>query len=327
MSRPVISIIIPVYNSEGFLNKCLDSVLSQSFSEWECILVDDGSKDSSGIICDEYASRDSRFHVIHKENGGVSSARNRGIDEATGEWMFFSDSDDALEKDALRLLIGHTSDDIDLVMGGYVVESHFGGIKATAIKEADKLITVEQALTEMYLPTDFSYQGYLWCKLFRTSLVKRFPLKFDPAIYFNEDRLFIVEYLCKTSKSVAYFTQSVYRYVDRPTGAMGALMKSYNPKFATDFTAYVRMYETLVQRKVSPIILTYAKNGIVESFSTNMRFMEQFNMFDNESYILMKQEIKRVGLSAYYLKHSFKTAVANVLRLYSPKTVIKMKNK
>lgn len=96
-----ISIIIPVYNAERFLRRCLNSVLNQSYSNWECIIVDDGSKDSSPAICDEYVKTDSRFKVIHKENGGVSRARNTGLSLVVGEWVTFVDSDDELALDAL----------------------------------------------------------------------------------------------------------------------------------------------------------------------------------------------------------------------------------
>ena len=94
MSNPKISVIIPVYNAESTLRRCVDSVLAQTFTDFECLLINDGSKDKSGEICDEYAIRDSRVRVFHKENGGVSSARNVGLDNATGEWIAFVDSDD-----------------------------------------------------------------------------------------------------------------------------------------------------------------------------------------------------------------------------------------
>ena len=94
MSNPKISVIIPVYNAESTLRRCVDSFLAQTFTDFECLLINDGSKDRSGEICDEYVARDSRVKVFHKENGGVSSARNVGLDNATGEWIAFVDSDD-----------------------------------------------------------------------------------------------------------------------------------------------------------------------------------------------------------------------------------------
>lgn len=100
-----ISIIVPVYNEEKHLNRCVDSVLNQTYSELELLLIDDGSTDSSGAICDEYAQKDSRVRVFHEKNGGVSKARNLGISKANAEWIMFLDSDDYLIKDALDVLI------------------------------------------------------------------------------------------------------------------------------------------------------------------------------------------------------------------------------
>ena len=91
---PIMSVIVPVYNTEQYLHRCIDSILTQTYTDFELLLIDDGSKDKSGDICDEYALKDSRIRVFHKENGGVSSARNLGLDNAAGEWITFVDSDD-----------------------------------------------------------------------------------------------------------------------------------------------------------------------------------------------------------------------------------------
>ena len=102
MSNPKISVIIPVYNAESTLRRCVDSVLAQTFTDFECLLINDGSKDKSGEICDEYARKDSRVRVFHKENGGVSSARNVGLDNARCEWITFVDSDDYFQQGFLE---------------------------------------------------------------------------------------------------------------------------------------------------------------------------------------------------------------------------------
>ena len=99
-----ISVIVPVYNVEKFIKRCLDSIINQTTKDLEIILVNDGSTDNSGKICDEYAKLDNRITVIHKENGGISSARNIGLDVATGEWIAFVDSDDYIEKDMYEVL-------------------------------------------------------------------------------------------------------------------------------------------------------------------------------------------------------------------------------
>ena len=100
---PKVSIIVPVYNAEKYLRECLDSIISQIFTDWECILVDDGSPDNSGEICNEYAKDDSRFRVFHVQNGGVSRARNIGLDNMSSEWVMFVDSDDAIAENTLEI--------------------------------------------------------------------------------------------------------------------------------------------------------------------------------------------------------------------------------
>lgn len=119
MCEEMISIIIPVYKCAPYLRQCLDSILAQDYEAWEAILVDDGSTDSSAAIIDEYAMRDSRFRIVHKENGGVSNTRNVGMDISQGEWMTFVDGDDQLAPGALSFYASLTSPETDLVMAGY----------------------------------------------------------------------------------------------------------------------------------------------------------------------------------------------------------------
>lgn len=113
MEKCLISIVIPVYNAEKYLRQCLDSIISLTYDNWECLLVDDGSKDGSPAICDEYVAKDSRFQVFHKENGGVSSARNMGLDNSNGQWICFVDADDYLSPNYLNDI---GNDNIDLIL-------------------------------------------------------------------------------------------------------------------------------------------------------------------------------------------------------------------
>ena len=161
MNNPAISIIIPVYNAENYLRRCIESVLSQSFTDFELILMDDGSKDKSPQICDEYASQDTRVQVIHKANGGVSAARNDGLDIAKGEYVTFIDSDDWVEREYLQSLYDKRS--LDFVIGSFINEPSG---KQRKINEytfiGDKL---KDYITKTYLS-----DGYPWGKLFETSL-------------------------------------------------------------------------------------------------------------------------------------------------------------
>ena len=116
----MISIIVPVYNTEKYLDRCIQSILAQTYTDFELLLVDDGSTDSSGAICDKYAEQDSRIRVFHKANGGASSARNMGLDNAIGEWVCFVDSDDSLTRDAVEILCANCNNGADIVIANTV---------------------------------------------------------------------------------------------------------------------------------------------------------------------------------------------------------------
>ena len=113
---PTISVIVPVYNTEQYLHRCIDSVLAQTYKDFELLLIDDGSTDSSGAICDEYAAKDARVKVFHKENGGVSSARRIGVEQSHGEFIYFVDSDDAILPDTLEMMCNYMTNGVDVVV-------------------------------------------------------------------------------------------------------------------------------------------------------------------------------------------------------------------
>ena len=143
---PIVSIIIPIYNvKEKYLRKCIESAIDQTLKEIEIILIDDGSQDKCGEICDEYADKDGRIKVIHKENGGVSSARNRGLEQAVGEYIMFVDADDYMELDATRTCVGFREKySADFLCFGYYQdekpEKGFSFVKFLTPKEAAKVV-------------------------------------------------------------------------------------------------------------------------------------------------------------------------------------------
>ena len=129
---PFFSIIIPAYNVAPYLRECLNSVLAQTFTDWEAICVDDGSTDGSGTILDEYAAKDSRFRVFHQSNAGVSAARNKALDEAHGEWFLFLDGDDILRFDRLELFVPDIrSDKYDGILVHLYIPTWSGGASST----------------------------------------------------------------------------------------------------------------------------------------------------------------------------------------------------
>lgn len=214
MSEIKVSIIIPVYKAEKLLCRCLDSVLAQSFPDWECILVDDGSPDSSGAILDEYAARDTRFKVIHKENGGVSSARNAGLDMAQGEWICFIDADDWVEKHYLSILL---HGDADMVCCGFSMTSG-----KTYVPENRSLSFSDIAKELKWLANREPTLGVPWCKLFKRRIIVENKLRFDVKMRLGEDSLFVATYL-RYCNSLDFLAEPLYCY----DGVWGGDPKKY----------------------------------------------------------------------------------------------------
>ena len=177
----LLTIIIPVYNTAPYLPDCLTSILGQTFSDFELLLINDGSTDGSGTICDEYAKKDNRIRVFHKGNGGVSSARNLGLDNARGEWIYFVDSDDELLPGGLQTLVDGICDDVDIVGGGY---ERFGP-NGELLEAVDERVTTALSKEETLLivsndrPKYYSDLGYRWMGMFRSSVVRSHHLRFD----------------------------------------------------------------------------------------------------------------------------------------------------
>lgn len=222
MDKNRISIIIPVYNAEDYLDRCLKSILSQGFDSFEVILVDDGSTDSSSLICDRYSATDSRFRTIHKKNGGVSSARNAGIDLAKGEYLMFVDSDDALLPDALASLYNGLNGE-DAVIGGY--KSYQNDVP---INEICPLSTSSYSTERM---EDFFDRNIIkncdmldapWAKIFRRKAVA--GQRFNESLSYAEDKLFVFSFLASCS-SVRTVSSCVYAYYHRP-GSLGSDVSS-----------------------------------------------------------------------------------------------------
>ena len=303
---PKISIIVPIYKAEEYLCNCIESILSQSFTDFELILVNDGSPDNCGIICDNYALKDNRIKVIHKKNGGVSSARNTGLANATGEWIYFSDSDDELYHDTLEILTKHIDNDIAYVMAGYTLHNGEGETTYQYDIRKEKFINCSDAITQMFMPEDYLYHGYLVTKLFRTDIIKQNNLRFEEKIYFNEDRLFNVLYLlCVEDKRCFYTTSPVYKYIEREGSAMTSIKSSYNPKFATDLTAFTYMLTALKGSKNNKNT-KLCKRYTFWSYYTNIRLMKKYNAYtveqDRKLYKELRQHLSVIDMTLIILR-------------------------
>ena len=201
---PKISVIVPVYNTEKYLHRCIDSILEQTFTDFELLLINDGSKDNSGAICDEYAQKDSRVRVFHKENGGVSSARNLGLDKANGEWITFIDSDDDIQN--LEALCKSKLDS-DIILFSLRMDYNDGRTYCDPLLPLPDTFDTKENYIKNYL--HFHVFNSVCAKLIRRSVLK--DLCFDTTIKFGEDALFNLKLMNLVDK-ITICNEIVYVY-------------------------------------------------------------------------------------------------------------------
>lgn len=208
-----LSIIVPAYNASRFLSPCLSSILNQEYENIEVIVIDDGSTDCTGSIIDRYARQDERVRAIHKENGGVSKARNLGIEYATGEWLSFVDADDMITPDYAITVMSHVPkadliffSSVDLCPSGNTIEhllqNRYAGDRADIEKE---IVWLKQNSQE------FEFYGYTWNKIFRTDIIKKNNVRFREDLAVREDEIFTSHYV-RHINSLATISPVLYKY-------------------------------------------------------------------------------------------------------------------
>lgn len=265
MNSPSISIIIPIYNAKKYLRDCFGDIIAQTYTDWECILVDDGSTDGSGAICDEYAAADRRIRVIHKENGGVSSARNCGIDNAKGEWITFIDADDKINPDFLKNLIVHENTETELIVGG---NTYFGLEFGETIPPENIIIPHDKFKEYIFKNEEWTWQRVfyvVWGKLFRKSTIQQNELKFNTSMSRSEDTTFILLFMTKI-KSVTLVKSNDYSYRYESSA------KSYYEFTLEKFKAQHKAYKSVMD--------IICKSGIGDfSHIMNRSRRQCFNLF------------------------------------------------
>ena len=199
---PKISIIVPVYNKEKYLRDCVDSILQQTYKDFELILVDDGSKDSSWNIIKEYADKEERVVPIHQENAGVSAARNAGLDSAQGKWICFVDADDYLPKDGIQILVEH----------GEKSNADIVNANATRVED-DKQFKIFNFNNEIVKGNIYPRLVHFapWAQLFKRSIIEEHHLRYVKGLAYSEDNVFILNYSLYAS-SIEFVNDSVYNY-------------------------------------------------------------------------------------------------------------------
>lgn len=213
----MISVIIPVYNTEKYLPRCIDSILDSTYDDFEIILVNDGSTDSSPSICEEYSAKDSRIKVIHQENQGVSSARNNGISNCSGQWIIFVDSDDFISNDFLSIIAREKYQNADFLLFDYVkfIAGHAETdhpVRTLSFKDSEMHRLIKRILVPQPLFPDGKADFRSPCaRAYKKSIIDRYSIRFSPDLTIGEDLLFNMEYQLRC-RSCVYSSVPVYFY-------------------------------------------------------------------------------------------------------------------
>lgn len=321
MNNTKISVVLPCYNVEKYIRKGLESILAQTFQEWEAIMVDDGATDNTGIICDEYAAKDSRFRVIHTQNQGVSCARNTGIKEAKGEYLYFMDPDDWIDTRCLEIIFNKICDTrADAIQFCYhsIDETGTQGWEWND-ENKKEMYYGDEIITELlpryigfsaeslkYYGTNHFYEktdiGVVWRWLFRKAIILNNNIAFPYKIKLGEDRFFLCEYLIH-AKTVSFMKEYLYTYLIRKNGGLIRNMK--DSKIILNHKV-----EALHEReRIRDIILENKKIDISDTFAGSI-VLSVLQLAVQLSSISLKQQIQ--GLHAYIGQDSVKKAIMKV---------------
>jgi glycosyltransferase involved in cell wall biosynthesis len=320
-----VSVVVPIYNVEKYIGTLIESLQEQTLKDIELILVDDGSPDRSGDICDEYASKDSRIIVIHKKNGGVSAARNDGMERAQGEYIIFCDSDDWLPLDALEKLYNEGKRvDADIIIGD-VYQSKNGDNKLARFY-AEPFVTEDKEFISKMIQADF-YRTYCpmppvegpafgyggpWNKAVRLNILRENNIKFDVRVKGIFDDILYTAYILACAKRISYITEPVYYYRIIPM----SITRTYKPnaleindaifnswrEFRIQYdsgTLYEKPYYAVVVRRFAEILPVYffsKKN--TKSFPQKMR--EISNVLCQEPYMSALDYVDISKLTKYH---------------------------
>ena len=262
--QPKISIIVPVYKVEKDLHRCVDSILSQTFTDFELLLIDDGSPDNCGAICDEYAQKDNRIRVFHKKNGGVSSARNLGLENAQGEWIAFCDSDDYVTSDWLAAYETAINKKLDFaVQGRYHIDDFKKEPKEIPSQIGDTIDSKRKLIINI---TNKEVFGYLGDKFFRKDIIDKYHISFDEKIALWEDGVFIAKYL-EYATSFVCVNNLGYCYILPP------MNKTYNGTAYRSVYLMLKSFDIIYEKNIpNELIEPYLnifKNYMITSIVEN----------------------------------------------------------
>lgn len=289
----IVSIIIPVYRVEKYLSRCIDSVINQSYENIEIILVDDGSPDNCGYICDEYAKRDSRVKVIHKENEGVCVARNLGINVSTGDYIFFVDSDDYISKEAISVLLKHVKQiDADITIGNYNIFNQNNEVKQVntfdEISLEKELLNSPQERYKYFFGNSFGIQ--VWNRLYKSSFIKKNNVMFEKQVYYGEDFLFNMKLFIRNPK-ICLVDSTTYFYYQNSE----SITNSYKENLAEQYLYLLNSFYNYVKENnkldENQDLIAYSAFTFIDTCALNTY------IYSNKKFSEMKMEIEKFKYS------------------------------
>lgn len=283
-----VSVIVPIYNSESYIDKCIQSIINQTMKDIEIILVDDGSTDKSIEIINKYAEKDKRITIIKQKNKGVSSVRNYGISVAAGDFITFVDSDDFIEKDMLESLYSEAIDNnCDVILSGIKIINN--NIIEYKFNSDSKIYTKEEVFKLFYFNSEPFAPNFAWGKLIKRSICNK--VKFREDIFLMEDTLFSVELFMNCSNNIMYIDRHLYNYVQR----IGSESKHFSKKRITSFYALEEVlnlaksidekYEKSFLKVYSKLILSILQDIISFDFENNKREYFKISRTLNKHYV------------------------------------------
>jgi len=240
-----ISVIIPVYNVEAQLIKCLDSVINQTYGNLEIIIINDGSTDGCGEICNKYTNKNKKIHVIHQQNKGLSAALNTGLDHCSGDYIGFVDSDDWTEAILYEKLYQRIiSKSVDISVCSFYIANDIGSSEVSNAVQIplDKICAEDIIRCSLERDSYKGFCGYVWNKLFAAKVIKEKRLRFDEDIKYGMDTLFFLSFVLASECDGSYINQPLYHYYQRDT----AISKSTNYDIKLDILKVYKRVESML---------------------------------------------------------------------------------
>ena len=293
MSRPLISIIVPIYNVELYLQRCLDSIVNQSYTNLEIILVNDGSQDNCPQICDEYAAKDNRIVVIHKENGGLSDARNAGLEICRGEYISFVDSDDWINNEYIENLIRPTQDETyDFIISDYSVSTNKATPPHLFCKEGP--ILGNTAIVSTYCQQ--KYPPSAWAKLYNHSFIEKNHFRFHRGLLF-EDQLWSCS-LASSATRIYIIHKPSYHYTIR----VNSIMQSNEIDFAKRLSSwcFILASEQQILTKYQKILKEDLNHFFLNKIAEALMISNWDRTLFNKAFQSIAKAIKKPPISFWF---------------------------